>query len=223
MSPARLLSMACVVAITSLVLAAPSQGLPETAPQHLVSKREALAAALDRHVTYREKALTALWAAGAEHSQVEGVKADRLTALGYSGAVVDLDYVIPLPAFSYHLTAGFGASGGLWANLHTGLDFAAPVGTSLVAVADGTVTDVSLVPAYGLRTILTLEEGTEVWYCHQSESLVWPGQSVEIGQPIGLVGVSGNTTGPHLHLEVRPDGGAPIDPNAWLMAHALTP
>ncbi len=222
MSPARVLSMACVAAISSLLFAAPAQALPE-APRHVLSKHEALVAALDRHVDYREQALTALWAAGAEHSQVQGVKAERLTALGYSGAVADLEYVVPLPAFSYHLTAGFGMSGAMWENMHTGLDFAAPIGTSLVAVSDATVKDVSLVPSYGLRTIVTLKDGTELWYCHQSESLVWPGQDVEIGQPIGLVGDTGNTTGPHLHLEVRPGGGSPIDPNAWLISHALTP
>lgn len=222
MSPARLVSMAFVVIVSSLLVAAPSEALPES-PRHVLPKHESMAAALDRHVDYREQALTALWAAGAEHSQVEGVKADRLSALGYSGAVADLDYVIPMPAFSYHLTAGFGMSGALWENMHTGLDFAAPTGTSLVSIADGTITDVSLAGPYGLRTIVTLGDGTEVWYCHQSESLVWPGQSVEIGQPIGLVGDTGNTTGPHLHLEVRPGGGSPIDPNAWLISHALTP
>ena len=71
---------------------------------------------------------------------------------------------------------------------------------------------------------MTLEDGTELWYCHQSEIGV---RARPAGRPvarsIGLVGATGNTTGPHLHLEVRPGGGDPVDPEEALIAHGVRP
>jgi murein DD-endopeptidase MepM/ murein hydrolase activator NlpD len=123
----------------------------------------------------------------------------------------------------YQLTARYGESSSLWSTVHTGLDFAAPEGTPLVAVAQGTVTEVGYEGSYGNRTIITLEDGTEVWYCHQSGTSVAVGQSVAPGDPVGSVGATGNVTGAHLHLEVRPGGGDPVDPYAALQEHNVTP
>lgn len=170
--------------------------------------------ALQRQVHQRELALTAILDAAERHAKVEGVRSARLAALGYTGDLSELDYVMPIHEF--HLSAGFGLTGPLWESIHTGVDFGAPTGTDLVAVAAGTITEVAHAGAYGIRTILTLEDGTEIWYCHQLTPLVSQGQTIEIGEPIGLVGSTGNSTGPHLHLEVRPSGGAPIDPLDWL-------
>ncbi|QIK76445.1 M23 family metallopeptidase [Nocardioides piscis] len=183
----------------------------------------ALEAAVARHVDHREQALTAMMSAADEHAAVEQVRAQRLAALGYHGDVTDLDHVLPVPADSYRISAGFGLAGAMWASTHTGLDFAASSGTPLVAVADATVTEVADAGPYGLRTILTLEDGTEVWYAHQLLSLVEPGQTVELGESIGMVGSTGNSTGPHLHLEIHPDGGDAIDPVEWLTGHDLAP
>ena len=85
------------------------------------------------------------------------------------------------------------------------------------------VTEVAYAGPYGLRTIVTLPDGTEVWYCHQSSVMVSTGDQVGVADPIGLVGSTGNSTGPHLHLEVRPGGGEPIDPMAWLREAGLNP
>ncbi|HLN75721.1 MAG TPA: M23 family metallopeptidase [Nocardioidaceae bacterium] len=128
-----------------------------------------------------------------------------------------------LPVSGYHLTAGFGESSGLWAHTHTGLDFAAPTGTPVVSVANGTVRSTEYSGAYGNRVVLALEDGTEIWYCHLSAYNVSPGETVTGGQQLGLVGATGNVTGPHLHLEVRPGAGDPVDPYAALMAHGLHP
>lgn len=127
-----------------------------------------------------------------------------------------------LPLGGYRLTAEYGDVG-LWASSHTGLDFAAPTGTPLVAVANATVTDVGYDGAYGNKTVLTLDDGTELWYCHQTTMDVNVGDTVSSGQRIGTVGSTGNVTGPHLHLEVRPGGGDPVDPFAALSVHGLTP
>ena len=127
-----------------------------------------------------------------------------------------------LPVSGYRLTATYGQTG-LWASYHTGLDFAAPSGTPLVAVANATVTSTGYDGAYGNKTVLTLEDGTEIWYCHQTTIEVSPGDRVNAGDRIGTVGSTGNSTGPHLHLEVRPGGGDPVDPYSQLAHHGVTP
>lgn len=127
------------------------------------------------------------------------------------------------PVSNYRLSATFGMSSYLWSTVHTGLDFAAPSGTPLMAVANGTITEVGSAGSYGIRTILTLEDGTEIWYCHQSSVSVSVGQTVTGGQTIGTVGSTGNSTGPHLHLEVRPGGGNPVDPYTALIEHGIQP
>lgn len=66
--------------------------------------------------------------------------------------------------------------------------------------------------------------GTMLWYCHQSRFGVNRGQRLLPGDLVGYVASTGNTTGPHLHLEVHPDGGdRAVDPEAWLRQHHLHP
>jgi murein DD-endopeptidase MepM/ murein hydrolase activator NlpD len=124
------------------------------------------------------------------------------------------------PVASYTLTAGFGETSSLWATIHTGQDFAAPTGTPVKAIHGGTITSAGWAGSYGYRIILTMDDGTELWFCHLSSMLVTSGK-VTTGETIARVGATGNVTGPHLHLEVRPGGGAPIDPMPWLRAKGL--
>ena len=112
---------------------------------------------------------------------------------------------------------------GLWASVHTGLDFAAPTGTPIYAVAGGVITETGWDGSYGNKTVERLPDGTELWYAHQSSIGVKVGQQVLGGQTIGAVGSTGNTTGPHVHLEVRPGGGDPVDPYQALVFHGVTP
>lgn len=130
---------------------------------------------------------------------------------------------LPIAPGSYRLTARFGECFGLWVHCHTGLDFAAPTGTPIHAVATGLITKTGWAGPYGYRTEETLPDGTQLWYCHQNFIPVHDGLHVVAGQVIGRVGSTGNTTGPHLHLEVRPGGGDPVDPYAALVAHGLSP
>jgi len=218
MSVRRTLAASVLTCAALAFGAGPASSVPETTRVSR-AQQDPLQVALERQVRERELALTAIFDAAERHAEVEGVRADRLAALGYTGDLPDLEYVLPI--HDYHLSAGFGLSGPLWESVHTGLDFGASTGTDLVAVADGTVTEVAYAGPYGIRTILTLEDGTEIWYCHQLTPLVFEGQPIEIGEPLGLVGSTGNSTGPHLHLEVRPGGDAPIDPAAWLRATGL--
>jgi murein DD-endopeptidase MepM/ murein hydrolase activator NlpD len=128
-----------------------------------------------------------------------------------------------LPTIGYHLTARFGQSSGLWSHLHTGLDFAAPTGTPIFAVANGVITDAGYDGAYGNKTVETLADGTEIWYCHQSSIGVTVGEQVTQSEQIGAIGSTGNTTGPHVHIEVHPGGGDPVDPYPEFIYHGVTP
>jgi len=139
----------------------------------------------------------------------------------YAGEIAENAWQLPLGG--YRLTARFGHSSSLWSSTHTGLDFAAPTGTPVVSVANGTVRSTEYAGAYGNQVIVALEDGTEIWYCHLNSFSVSPGETVTGGQQLGTVGSTGNSTGPHLHLEVRPGAGDAVDPYAALLAHGLTP
>lgn len=99
--------------------------------------------------------------------------------------------------------------------LHTGLDLAAPAGTPVQAMAAGTVKAAGRMGGYGLA--VETDHGSQVTtlYAHLSRLLVRPGDRVTPGDVIGLVGATGNATGPHLHLELRVSGQA-IDPRPVL-------
>ncbi|WP_413252840.1 M23 family metallopeptidase [Streptomyces brevispora] len=144
----------------------------------------------------------------------EKAEALRLAKLAASYAI---------PTSSYTITSTFGEAGSMWSSgYHTGLDFAAPTGTPIKAIHSGTIKSAGWSGSYGYRTVLELEDGTELWFCHQSSIGVGVGQKVTTGDTIGRVGATGNVTGPHLHLEVHTSDGAGIDPMSWLRARGLT-
>jgi murein DD-endopeptidase MepM/ murein hydrolase activator NlpD len=126
-----------------------------------------------------------------------------------------------LPLEHYRLTGRFGDVSGLWRRKHTGLDFAAPSGTPIHAIAAGTITAAAYDGAYGNKTVLRSDDGTELWFCHQTRFAVTVGERVEAGQLIGFVGRTGNATGNHVHIEVHPGGGDPVDPQVWLTGRGL--
>ncbi|GAA3032574.1 M23 family metallopeptidase [Streptomyces glomeratus] len=127
-----------------------------------------------------------------------------------------------LPVTQRGLSAYFGQAGVNWMSVHTGIDFPVSYGTTVMAATDGTVRT-QWNSAYGNMLIVTAKDGTETWYCHLSSYRVPSGTTVKAGQPIAYSGNSGNSTGPHLHFEVRPNGGAAIDPLPWLRSHGLNP
>ncbi|MFI6585040.1 M23 family metallopeptidase [Embleya sp. NPDC050493] len=126
-----------------------------------------------------------------------------------------------LPVAQRGLSAYFGSSGSRWAHTHTGIDFPVDLNTPVVAVMDGVVRT-QFNTAYGNMVILTGKDGTETWYCHLTRAKVRSGP-VKAGDVIAYSGDTGNSTGPHLHFEVRPGGGAPINPLPWLRANGLDP
>ncbi|MGW1297556.1 peptidoglycan DD-metalloendopeptidase family protein [Streptomyces sp. NPDC002533] len=126
-----------------------------------------------------------------------------------------------LPVKQHGLSAYYGQAGVNWMSVHSGIDFPVSYGTPVMAATDGTVRT-QLNSAYGVMAIVTAADGTETWYCHLSSTKIRSGP-VKAGDVIAYSGNSGNSTGPHLHFEVRPGGGAAIDPLAWLRGKGLNP
>jgi murein DD-endopeptidase MepM/ murein hydrolase activator NlpD len=98
---------------------------------------------------------------------------------------------------------------------HTGIDIAAPVGTPIRATADGTVRSAAMESGYGREVIIDHGHEIETCYAHMSGFTVIAGQTVVRGQVVGYVGVSGRTTGPHLHYEVRIHN-TPVNPHKYM-------
>lgn len=110
---------------------------------------------------------------------------------------------------------------GSWSSgYHTGVDFPVPTGTSVKAMAAGTVVSAGWAGPYGYQVVIRHGDGKYSQYAHLSSLLVRGGQHVGGGQRIARSGATGNVTGPHLHFEVRtgPEYGSDIDPLAYLRA-----
>ncbi|MEV0689675.1 M23 family metallopeptidase [Streptomyces sp. NPDC050388] len=130
------------------------------------------------------------------------------------------------PVKNYKLSASFAQSGGMWASKHSGQDYAVPTGTPVHATNSGTVVkaggngagDGS---AYGNAVVIKHGNGMYSQYAHLSSVNVQVGQAVETGQQIALSGNTGNSSGPHLHFEIRttPNYGSAIDPAQFLRAN----
>ncbi|WP_052707740.1 M23 family metallopeptidase [Streptomyces rubellomurinus] len=110
------------------------------------------------------------------------------------------------------------------AGYHTGVDFAVAPGTPLLAVGNATVVSAGWDGAYGKEVVLRLADGHFAQYAHLSAVSVAAGDHVSAGERIGLSGSTGNSTGPHLHFEIRTSNryGAVVNPIAYLAGHGVT-
>jgi murein DD-endopeptidase MepM/ murein hydrolase activator NlpD len=129
-----------------------------------------------------------------------------------------------LPIANGKITTAYKKKGKMWSKgYHTGVDFAVPSGTDILAVADGKIAPANWGKSYGTQLVQKIE-GQDVWviYAHLSKALVKPGDSVVKGQHIGESGNTGNSSGPHLHFEARDNvrwsTGKDVDPQALLDA-----
>ena len=131
-----------------------------------------------------------------------------------SDVKMDLGISLIKPISSgYTITSRYGAR---WGGTHTGLDIAAPTGTKIYAAAGGTVSTIkSLTGSYGNYLIINHGNGVQTLYGHCNSILVSEGQSVSQGQAIATVGSTGNSTGSHLHLEIRANGTT-LNPQNYL-------
>ncbi|MFH8579569.1 LysM peptidoglycan-binding domain-containing M23 family metallopeptidase [Streptomyces zaomyceticus] len=122
------------------------------------------------------------------------------------------------------MSTPYRASGSMWSSgYHTGVDFMASTGTTIVAVGPGTVYSAGNGGAYGNQVVIQHADGTFSQYAHLSSISVSAGQTVSGGEQIGLSGATGNVTGPHLHFEIRtgPEYGSDIDPISALRQHGV--
>lgn len=119
------------------------------------------------------------------------------------------------PVGRVSLSARFGVPGSWSSGYHTGLDFVAPSGTPVRAPVAGVVVSADWEGAYGRLVKIRFARGSEVWFAHLNDFAVAAGQRVAAGQVIGQVGLTGRTTGSHLHFEVR-IGDEPRNPERYL-------
>jgi murein DD-endopeptidase MepM/ murein hydrolase activator NlpD len=128
------------------------------------------------------------------------------------------------PVTGYKLSAGYNQGGSMWqTGKHSGQDFAVPIGTNVKAVHGGTVVKTGGNgagdgPAYGNAIVIKHSNGTYSQYAHLSKIDVRVGQTVKTGQHIAKSGNTGNSSGPHLHFEIRttPNYGSAVNPVAFL-------
>ncbi|MFE5792600.1 transglycosylase family protein [Streptomyces sp. NPDC056503] len=119
----------------------------------------------------------------------------------------------------------YGKPGSSWSSgYHTGVDFPVPTGTTVKAVSDGKIVSAGWGGAYGYQIVVRHDDGRYSQYAHLSAVSVREGQRVTGGQRIGRSGSTGNSSGPHLHFEVRtgPGYGSDIDPLAYLRARGVS-
>ncbi|MER5205481.1 LysM peptidoglycan-binding domain-containing M23 family metallopeptidase [Streptomyces sp. NPDC002825] len=139
-----------------------------------------------------------------------------------TGTTSSSGWVVPVNG---GISTPYRASGSMWSSgYHTGVDFIASTGTTVVAVGPGTVYSAGDGGAYGNQVVIQHADGTFSQYAHLSSISVSAGQTVTGGQQIGLSGATGNVTGPHLHFEMRtgPEYGSDIDPLAALRSHGVS-
>ena len=113
------------------------------------------------------------------------------------------------------ITSRYGVSSRIRKSNHTGLDISAKSGTDIKVVAAGTVISAKYEGSYGNLVKIDHGNGVETWYAHTSKMYVKAGQKVESGDVIAAVGSTGNSTGPHLHLEIRINGEH-VNPQKYL-------
>lgn len=113
------------------------------------------------------------------------------------------------------ISSRYGVSSSIRSSTHTGLDIAAQKGTPIKVIADGTVTFAQKNGSYGNLVKIEHGNGIETWYAHTNTMYVKVGQQVKAGDVIATVGSTGNSTGPHLHLEVRINGQH-VNPQKYL-------
>ncbi|WP_116450055.1 M23 family metallopeptidase [Blastococcus litoris] len=175
------------------------------AQQELLGSEEGLEVKPQASVTVAE--------AQARLEEVAASRAARAEAEAQAREAARPKFVLPINGA--RLTSGFASR---WGTFHYGIDLAAPMRTPEYAAGDGVVLRAGAASGFGLAVYILHENGDVTVYGHMDSILVEPGQYVEAGETIALLGNRGQSTGPHLHFEVHKGGedGERINPIPWL-------
>ena len=174
----------------------------ETEMKDLVSSEEAISK------LYVEKPKPVVVASNKKISSTKYASTGTVnTSLTTSGGTASLGISLIRPV-SGIISSRFGVRSSIRSSAHTGLDIATSTGTPIQAAASGTVTFSGYKGSYGNMIVITHANGVQTYYGHCSQLYVSSGTSVSQGQTIAAVGSTGNSTGPHLHFEVRINGVA---------------
>ncbi|MCF7548084.1 M23 family metallopeptidase [Pseudonocardia sp. WMMC193] len=196
------------------VAAPPAVGAPGTVTgadvvADVVKAADLHQAAADAARKAAEEAEAARQAAEAEAKR----QADELARVGASASAAG-----GIQMLVGRVSSGFGLRGGA---SHMGLDIAAPIGTPIHVPLAGTVISSGPASGFGLWVRVQHADGTITTYGHINRSFVSVGQQVAKGEQIAEVGNRGQSTGPHLHIEVTTPGGTKINPKPWLDEHGI--
>ncbi len=178
-------------------------------------RREAAVVAAAARATLERAKAEAAAAASGEWQDWMGTRAPVVPGTVTPGATPSLGG-FSLPAKGA-FTSGFGSR---WGTMHRGIDIAAPIGSPIYAVADGTVVEAGPAQGFGLWVRIRHDDGTISIYGHMYDFFVSPGERVPAGMQIARIGNRGDSTGPHLHFEIVQNGNH-VDPQAWLATHGL--
>ncbi len=170
----------------------------ETDLKDFVSKEDAIAS------LYKEKPVVVKNVKVAKASSSSG---SFSTSRNMSQANISLGVSLIKPV-NGRISSRFGANSRVRSGSHTGLDIATSTGTPIKAAASGTVTFAGWKGSYGNLLVITHSNGIQTYYGHCSKLYVSSGQKISQGQTVAAVGSTGNSTGPHLHFEIRVNGVA---------------
>lgn len=159
----------------------------------------------------------------AQDKQIAGLSSQLDSALRYAQQRLAADAAARAPKIAKPalgtMTSPFGPR---WGTFHNGIDIANAIGTPILAVLDGTVIDSGPASGFGNWIRVKHDDGTITVYGHMATLDVKVGDKVTAGQKIAGMGSEGFSTGSHLHFEVHPNGGGPIDPQSWLSQHGIS-
>lgn len=153
-----------------------------------------------KEFTSVEKSISKLYEEPPKVTYVASTSSGYVSGASYSKVDIGISLIQPISGI---ITSRFGSRESIRTYGHRGLDIAAPTGTPIKAAAAGTVTTSGYNSSYGYMVIINHGNGVETVYGHCSQLIATVGQKVSQGQVIAKVGSTGNSTGPHLHLEVR--------------------
>lgn len=211
-------SSAVGLAVLAVAAAGPSPvstaaaAVPASAIPVLSAQEEGRQARAEREDRARKAVLAEV---RVEATRVSRSKA-RARARERAAELATKRWVAPLAGFT--LTSRYGPR---WGRQHEGLDMAASTGTRVGALSSGVVVFAGVQGGYGNKVEVRHWDGTVSYYAHLSSITVTVGQAVQPGQKVGEVGSTGRSTGPHLHLQVLPNGSSSVDAVAWLSARGV--